>query len=235
MASKKKKYNLLTPNILKNGGVSLNPKQNKLQQTINKSTLTIVSGPAGCSKTFSSCYTALKMLSEKKIEQIVITKPLIESSSPMGYLPGPIDEKINPYMKSFISTFNKIIGDDITKELMANEVIITEPLNFMRGETYDNSVILLDEGQNLNMKDLMLWITRLGKDSKAVLMGDISQYDVKSSESNFKEFREIMQDVNGVGKFEFDKSDIVRNPFLIDITDKYEKWQSEQISKKRYN
>jgi phosphate starvation-inducible PhoH-like protein len=229
MASRKKKYNILTPSQLKSSNISLNSKQNILKNTIEKSTLTIVSGPAGCSKTFSTCYTALKMLSEKKIEQIVITKPLVESGQPMGHLPGPIDEKVNPYMKSFISTFNKIIGKEKTEELMFNDAIIIEPLNFMRGETYDHSIILLDEGQNLNMKSLMLWITRLGKDSSAVLMGDISQYDVKSSESNFKEFREIMEDVNGVSKFEFDKSDIVRNPFLIEITDRYEKWVKENF------
>jgi phosphate starvation-inducible PhoH-like protein len=192
---------------------------------IKNNSLTVVSGPAGTSKTFSTCYTALELLANKKIEQIILTKPLLESSFSMGFLPGSVEEKIEPYMKSYISTFKKLIGVEKFQELMINDVIKIETLNFMRGETYDNSILLLDEGQNLEMKDLMLWITRLGKDSKAVLMGDMSQYDVKENKSDFGKFRDILDGMKDFSIFEFGREDIVRNPFLIELTDRYEKWK----------
>lgn len=223
--SKKKKSNLLTMGYLKSTSVELNKKQKELNIIIKKNDLSIVSGPAGSSKTFSSCYTALELLANKEIEEIIITKPLLESSFSMGFLPGTIEEKTQPYMKSYISTFAKILGNEKTGELILNNVIKIETLNFMRGETYDNAVMLLDEGQNLEMKDLMLWITRLGKDSKAILMGDISQYDVKENKSDFSKFRDILRGMKGMEIFEFNKEDIVRNPFLIEVTDRYEKWK----------
>ena len=231
MKSKKKKTNLLTKSYLMSRNIELNKKQKDLNIKIKDNDLTIVSGPAGSSKTFSTCYTALEMLSNKETEQIIITKPLIESSYSVGFLPGTLDLKIEPFMKSFISTFNKIIGVEKTQELITNDVIKVETLNFMRGETYDNSIMLLDEGQNLEMKDLMLWITRLGKSSKAVLMGDISQYDVKSNKSNFVNFREILKGMNSFDIFEFGREDIVRNPFLIEVTDRYEKWKYDNERK----
>lgn len=223
--SNKKKYNLFNKANLTQlkKDVELNPKQTKLNSLIKKNTFTIVSGPAGTSKTFSTCYTALELLGNSKIEEIIITKPLIESSYSMGFLPGSLEEKIEPYMKSYISTFTKMIGVEKFQELRLNGVIKIETLNFMRGETYDNSILLLDEAQNLEMKDLMLWITRLGKNSKAVLMGDISQYDIKEHKSSFRHFRDILEGMANYSKFEFERLDIVRNPFLIDITDRYER------------
>tara|TARA_R110000772_G_scaffold20466_5_gene56898 strand:- start:53751 stop:54497 length:747 start_codon:yes stop_codon:yes gene_type:complete len=225
--SRKKKNNLFNTthlNKLKTS-VELNTKQKTLNDIIRNNSLTVVSGPAGTSKTFSTCYTALELLANKKIEEIILTKPLLESSFSMGFLPGSIEEKIEPYMKSYISTFKKLIGVEKFQELMINDVIKIETLNFMRGETYDNSILLLDEGQNLEMKDLMLWITRLGKDSKAVLMGDMSQYDVRENQSDFGKFRDILNGMNDFSIFEFSREDIVRNPFLIEVTDRYEKWK----------
>lgn len=223
--SRVKKCNLFKPNDFNKINVELKPKQNILKSTIKSNTLTIVSGPAGTSKTFSTCYTALELLSKKEIDEIILTKPLLESSYSMGFLPGTLEEKIQPYMKSYLSTFAKMIGEDKVQELILNEVIKIETLNFMRGETYDRSIMLLDEAQNLEMKDLMLWITRLGSDSRAVLMGDVSQYDVKEGKSNFKNFMDILEGMKDMKSFRFEREDIVRNPFLIEVTDRYEKWK----------
>tara|TARA_R110000772_G_scaffold55_8_gene337 strand:- start:2773 stop:3519 length:747 start_codon:yes stop_codon:yes gene_type:complete len=225
--SRKKKTNLFNATHLSKMKtiIQLNPKQKTLNDIIRKNSLSVVSGPAGTSKTFSTCYTALELLANKKIEEIILTKPLLESSFSMGFLPGSIEEKIEPYMKSYISTFKKLIGVEKFQELMLNDVIKIETLNFMRGETYDHSILLLDEGQNLEMKDLMLWITRLGKGSKAVLMGDMSQYDVRENQSDFGKFRDILDGMEDFSIFEFSREDIVRNPFLIELTDRYEKWK----------
>lgn len=233
--SRKKKTNIFhTTDLSKlKASVKLNKKQKDLNGIIKNNSLSVISGPAGTSKTFTTCYTALELLGNKKVESIVITKPLLESSFSMGFLPGSIEEKVSPYMKSYISTFNKMIGIEKTQELILNEVIKIETLNFMRGETYDDSIMLLDEGQNLEMKDLMLWITRLGKNSKAVLMGDISQYDVKENQSDFGKFRDILDGMSDFSIFEFGREDIVRNPFLIEVTDRYEKWKYETKSSKR--
>lgn len=225
--SRKKKSNLFHSTDLKKmkSNIELTPKQNILNDVIKNNSLTIVSGPAGTSKTFTTCYTALELLGNRKIEEIIITKPLLESSFSMGFLPGTVEEKIEPYMKSYISTFKKMVGVEKLKELMSNDVIKIETLNFMRGETYDGAILLLDEGQNLDMKDLMLWITRLGNNSKAVLMGDVSQYDVRENKSNFKSFRDILKGMDDFDIFEFEREDIVRNPFLVEVTDRYERWK----------
>lgn len=223
--SRKTKRNMFNQTDFKKIKIDLTKNQDKLVKIINQNTLTLVTGPSGTSKTFTSCFSALKLLSQKKIQKIVITKPIIESSKSLGYLPGSVDLKIEPYMKSYISTFIKLIGKEKTDELLRNDIISIQTLNFMRGDTFDDSMLILDESQNLPVKDLMLWITRLGKNSKAVCMGDVSQYDVKKSESGFSTFKDIMTDIDGFSFFEFERSDIVRNKFLIDVTDSYEKWK----------
>jgi phosphate starvation-inducible PhoH-like protein len=208
--------------------IVLTPKQQELYKSIRNNIFTIVQGPAGTSKTFTACYTSLCLLADRKIDKIVITKPIQESGENLGFLPGDIDEKTAPFMRSYITNFEKIIGRQSTEFLKSNGDICVEPLAYMRGVTYDNSIILLDEAQNATMKQLVLWITRLGKNSKAVLMGDISQYDIKKRDSRFLEFIEMVKGVEDVNTFEFNSDDIVRNKFLIDIVNKYEEWKMDK-------
>ena len=132
-------------------------------------------------------------------------------------------------MKSYFSNFEKIIGRASFEFMRTNGDIIVEPLAYMRGTTYDNCIMLLDEAQNCTMTQLMLWVTRLGNDSKAMMMGDVSQYDIKKRDSKFLEFIELISDVEQVNNFKFTSEDIVRNKFLIDIVNKYEKWKNENI------
>jgi phosphate starvation-inducible protein PhoH len=176
--------------------------------------------------TFTACYTALALLADKKIEQIILTKPIQESGESLGFLPGTKEEKTDPFMKSYFSNFEKIIGRASFEFMRASGEIIVEPLAYMRGTTYDNAIMLLDEAQNCTMTQLMLWVTRLGRDSKAIMMGDISQYDIKKRDSKFLEFIDLISDVEQVYNFKFNAEDIVRNKFLIDIVNKYEKWKS---------
>jgi len=208
--------------------IILTPKQQELYKSIRNNIFTIVQGPAGTSKTFTACYTSLCLLADRKIDKIIITKPIQESGENLGFLPGDIDEKTAPYMRSYITNFEKILGKQSTEFLKTSGDICVEPLAYMRGVTYDNSIILLDEAQNATMKQLVLWITRLGKNSKAVLMGDISQYDIKKRDSRFLEFIEMVKGVEDVSTFEFNSDDIVRNKFLIDIVNKYEEWKMDK-------
>jgi phosphate starvation-inducible PhoH-like protein len=208
-------------------GIELSPKQNELYKGIRNNTLTVCQGPAGTSKTFTACYTSLALLADKKIDQIILTKPIQESGENLGFLPGTVEEKVDPYMKSYFSNFEKIIGKAQFEWLKATEQIIVEPLAYMRGTTYDRSIMLLDEAQNCTMTQLMLWVTRLGNESKAILMGDVSQYDIKKRDSKFIEFIDLIDGVGSVNNFRFGPEDIVRNKFLIDIVNRYEKWKHE--------
>lgn len=207
--------------------IELTEKQHELYKCIRNNTFTMVQGPAGTSKTFTSCYASLALLADRKINTIILTKPIKESGEELGYLPGDINDKVGVYMRSYFSNFEKIIGKENVSHLSSKDKIKIEPLAYMRGNTYDNSIILLDEAQNATIKQLMLWITRLGKNSKAVLMGDISQYDIKKRESKFFDFIQMVSDIKNVGSFSFSKEDIVRNEILIEIVDRYEKMKSE--------
>lgn len=207
--------------------VRLSDKQNELYKGIRSSILSVVHGPAGTSKTFTTCYTALALLADKKVERIIITKPIQESGENLGALPGNINEKIDPYRQSYYTTFVKIIGKQTTDFLFSTEEIVFEPLAYMRGSTYDNCVMLLDESQNSSIKQLMLWSTRLGKDSKAVMMGDTSQYDVRKRDSGYNDFIKMVDGMNDLFMFEFSNEDIVRNKFLVELANRYDKYRSE--------
>ena len=229
--TKQQKKGLLTRELFQNSNnVELSPKQLKLFKSIRNNILTVVHGPAGTSKTFSTCYTALSLLADKKIEQIIITTPTVESGHPLGLLPGDVKDKIDPYVKSYYSNFCKILDQKMIDGLFSSEEIIFEPLAYMRGTTFDNCVMLLDECQNSNLPTLMLWATRLGKDSKAVMMGDTSQYDVKRRDSGYLDFIDMTSGMQDLTEFKFSNEDIVRNKFLIDLTNRYDKFRSEQGS-----
>jgi len=228
-------------NDLERSGVVLNPRQSDLYKGIRNNTLTICQGPAGTSKTFTACYTALALLADQKIERIILTKPIQESGEQLGFLPGTIQEKTDPYMKSYFSNFEKIIGKGQLEWMKATGEIVVETLAYMRGTTYDNCIMLLDEAQNSTMTQLMLWVTRLGNNSKAIMMGDVSQYDIKKSDSRFLDFINIYKEDSDIFNFSFKPEDIVRNKFLINIVEKYEKWKAEnekivnnEINKKKY-
>lgn len=215
----------LTRQEIENCGVILTPKQNLLYKGIRNNILTVTHGPAGVSKTFSTCYAALSLLADKKIERIIITKPIQESGENLGALPGSIAEKIDPYKRSYYTTFCKIIGKQSTDFLFSTEEIVFEPLAYMRGSTYDNCIMLLDEAQNSSIKQIILWVTRIGKDSKAVMMGDTSQYDVRKRDSGYVDFIEMVRGMNNLYLHEFTNEDIVRNPFLIELTNRYDKYR----------
>ena len=222
-----RKKNSLSKVEFQKSNVQLTPKQNDLYKGIRNNILTVVHGPAGTSKTFSTCYTALALLADKKIERIIITKPIQESGENLGFLPGSMEDKLHPYRQSYYNSFCKIIGRQNTDFLFASEEIIFEPLAYMRGSTYDNAIMLLDECQNASIKQLMLWVTRLGKDSKAVMMGDTSQYDVRKKDSGYNDFIKLVDGMSDMNMFEFKNEDIVRNKFLIEIANRYDKYRSE--------
>lgn len=221
----KNKKKVFTKSDFDKCGIELTQKQHQLYKTIRNNVLTIVQGPAGTAKTFVACYTALGLLADGKINKIIITKPIVDAGESIGYLPGDIDQKVGVYMKSYISTFEKILGKFLTEVLITSGIIEINLLAYMRGDTFDNSIMILDECQNVLISQLMLWATRLGKNSYAVMCGDVSQYDIKEKDAKFLQFIKFTEGMKEVANFKFEKEDIVRNKFLIELTDRYEKWK----------
>lgn len=203
--------------------IFLTDKQTQLLDVLKDNTVALITGPAGTAKTFMVCYYAIYQYAIGEIEHIILTKPLQEAGERMGFLPGDIQEKINPMFESFKSNFVKIIGTTKYQKLIKDDVIKQEPLAFMRGKTYSKSLIIGDEFQNSTWKQTMMFLTRMDKDSKVILNGDVSQYDIDKKIVSILAIKEMIKDIEGVGIFEFNKHDIMRHPILIEITDRYEK------------
>lgn len=211
-----------------NEKIKLKEHQIEYSNKIKNNRITCVTGAAGTSKTFTACYTLLKLLFEQKIDKIIFTKPVKESGENLGFLPGTIEEKLAPYMESFIYTCKEILGDENINFLIENGYIENRPLAYMRGITFNRTGMFLDEAQNVDYKQLMLYITRIGIDSKIIIAGDVSQLDIKRNLSFLFKAIELFKPVDGVSVHEFSREDIVRDPILIQITDIYEKWIETQ-------
>lgn len=207
--------------------VQLRQSQRKYLNTIENNEITFCYGPAGTSKTFTACYAALKLLKEKKIKEIVLCKPIQEAGEKLGFLPGDKEDKVDPYMKSYKSNIEKILGVEETKVLFDKRIIRFEPLAYMRGDTFDDALMILDEAQNATFKQLMLFVTRMGRDSKVIVTGDVSQHDIAASRVSLPDFIELIKSVRGVGMHVFGDGDIVRAKILQDIVKRYDQWRTD--------
>lgn len=212
----------------------LTQKQKELTHVVKNHDIILITGPAGTAKTFSSCYIALQLLADsvlnnKKINKIILCKPLVESGEKLGFLPGKVEDKINPFIETYINSFKKIIKTEFVLENLFNEGFIEfRPIAYMRGATYDDAILILDEVQNCDLTQLMLFITRMGNDSKIIMSGDVSQYDIQLNRVGVNDFREIARNVAGFIEYKFDYTDILRNKILIELTENYEKFKYEK-------
>lgn len=244
MAKKRKKAVEIVPENMKpiatkkkkDEYVKVNFKHTTFTETqkdfINKilnNDVTFVYGPAGCSKTYSTCYTALQMLQERKIKQIIITKPIQESGEKLGFLPGSLEEKVLPYLESFYGNIEKIIEKEDLKKLIEAELLLAKPLAYLRGATFDDCIMILDEAQNCDFRQLMLYLSRMGKNTKVIIAGDVEQSDVDENIIALPKFIEMVKNIKGISVHEFGRNDIVRNPLLIEITDRYSDWKKNNM------
>lgn len=213
--------------------VSLFPKQVELFKILENpdNKIILISGPAGTAKTFMTCYYTISALCKTDFEKGIFTKPLEESGERLGFLPGDIKEKTEPFFESYKHNLLKILKKDMVDKFFDKKLIEYKPLAYLRGTSFENNLLVIDEAQNADLRQIMLFVTRMGKGSKVIILGDTSQYDIKGSESGLTRFKNMISGVEGVAEFRFEKEDIQRDPILIEITDRYEKMMAEAKSK----
>lgn len=203
------------------------PNQRHYYETIMDNQITIATGVAGTAKTFLACYAALIQLTEGDVEEIIITKPTIEIGKTQGYLPGDLDEKMEPFTASVVNCFHQLIGEAQTNNLMySKKKIKVLPLQMIRGLTLDDCFIICDEGQNADYPQLKALLTRLGENSTLVINGDVEQTDLKES-SGLPAAIQVLDGIEGVGFVEFGIDDIVRSGIVKDIIISYHNYEKK--------
>ena len=186
-------------------------------------------GPAGTGKTYLAVAAAAAALQEKAIKRIVLCRPAVEAGERLGFLPGDIAEKINPYLRPLYDSLFDIIGFEKVEKLLERSVIEIAPLAFMRGRTLNDSFIILDEAQNTTPEQMKMFLTRLGFGSKAVVTGDITQVDLPDGKkSGLREVRRILEHVDGLQFFDFSDRDVVRHPLVAKIVTAYDRNDREK-------
>ncbi len=204
-------------------------KQKEYLKAISENDLSFGIGPAGTGKTFLAIAMALNHLLGKKIERIVLTRPVVEAGEKLGFLPGDIQQKVNPYFRPIYDALYHLIGFEKTAELIEKEIIEIAPLAYMRGRTIDNAFIILDEGQNTLNSQMKMFLTRFGQNSKVVITADISQIDLPDpKKSGIFMAIKVLKNIRGIKVVTMSKKDIVRHPLVQKIIDAYEKVEGEQ-------
>lgn len=212
-----------------------NESQKKFSNLIDKSTITICAGPAGTGKTYIACAKALKLLKmDTNYSKIILVKSVTElEGESIGYLKGDLKEKMYQYMLSFIDNFNKIIGEDLTTKMMDMGIIQVLPLTYIRGRSIDNAIIIVDESQNISLKNMRSTLTRIGENSKMIVMGDTKQVDLKDKRlSSLDKVISMFEEKDGFGTMSFQVKDIVRHPIVKMIEDEFDKLDEEDQNKR---
>lgn len=206
-----------------------NANQEALVEAFNNNDLTFALGPAGTGKTYIAIALAVRALKNREARKIILSRPAVEAGEKLGFLPGDMKDKIDPYLQPLYDALEDMIPALKLKEYMESKVIQIAPLAFMRGRTLNDAVIVLDEAQNTTTHQLKMFLTRLGHDAKMIVTGDTSQIDLpRSTQSGLVQALRVLRNVRGVGRIEFTKADIVRHPLVQRIVDAYEKFEDKE-------
>jgi phosphate starvation-inducible PhoH-like protein len=221
---------VLTQNILSSRGRTIRPKtlnQKRYVDAIDKHTVVFGIGPAGTGKTYLAMAKAVQALQSKQVNRIILTRPAVEAGERLGFLPGTLYEKIDPYLRPLYDALHDMLDPDSIPRLMAAGTIEVAPLAYMRGRTLNDAFILLDEAQNTNPEQMKMFLTRLGFDSKVVITGDITQIDLPGgTKSGLRQVREILDGVPDVHFSMLTSTDVVRHKLVGRIVDAYEQYDS---------
>src|SRR3954469_8642589 len=223
---------VLTLNILSNRGRTIRPKtvnQKRYVEAIDKHTIVFAIGPAGTGKTYLAIAKAVQALQAKQVNRIILTRPAVEAGERLGFLPGTLYDKIDPYLRPLLDALHDMLDPESIPKLMAAGTIEVAPLAYMRGRTLNDAFIILDEAQNTTPEQMKMFLTRLGFGSRIVVTGDITQVDLPGGQrSGLRVVREILEGVDDVNFSILSSGDVVRHRLVGDIVDAYEKWQVVQ-------
>ena len=203
--------------------------QQLLVKAFENNDLVFATGPAGSGKTFVAIALAVKALKNKEVRKIILSRPAVEAGEKLGFLPGEMKDKLDPYLQPLYDALQDMIPAAKLKEYMENNVIQIAPLAFMRGRTLNDAVIILDEAQNTTTHQTKMFLTRLGMNAKMIVTGDVTQIDLPpSTTSGLIQAMQILKGVNGIGKIEFTKKDIVRHKLVQRIVEAYDKFDDKR-------
>jgi len=206
-------------------GFIIKPKttnQKKLVEAVAKNDLVFALGPSGTGKTYVSVAMAVKALKNKEVKKIIITRPAVEAGENLGFLPGDLKEKIDPYLRPVYDALDDMIPFEKLKYYQENRIIEIAPLAYMRGRTLNDAFILLDEAQNTSPMQIKMFLTRMGPNSKVIINGDLSQIDLPlHTRSGLKEAVKILENVKGISFIHFTSKDVIRHKIVKDIIDAY--------------
>lgn len=203
--------------------------QQKLVKAFESNDLVFALGPAGSGKTYVAIALAVRALKNKEVKKIILSRPAVEAGEKLGFLPGDMKDKIDPYLQPLYDALQDMIPTVKLKEYMDNNVIQIAPLAFMRGRTLSDAIIILDEAQNTTPHQIKMFLTRLGLNAKMVITGDMTQIDLPVSQSSgLIQALQILKGVPGIGRIEFNKKDIVRHKLVQRIVEAYEKYDEKK-------
>lgn len=203
------------------------PHQQQLVEAFANNDLTFALGPAGTGKTYVAIALAVRALKNKEVKRIILSRPAVEAGEKLGFLPGDMKDKIDPYLQPLYDALEDMIPPMKLKEYMESNVIQIAPLAFMRGRTLNDAIIILDEAQNTTTHQIKMFLTRLGMNGKMIITGDVTQIDLpRSVTSGLVQSLRVLKDVKGIGRVEFDRSDIVRHRLVQRIVEAYERWDA---------
>lgn len=222
---------LLSQAILTNRGKSIRPKtlgQKQYVDAIDHNTIVFGIGPAGTGKTYLAMAKAVQALQRKEVERIILTRPAVEAGERLGYLPGTLTDKIDPYLRPLYDALNEMMDPEIVPKLLAAGTIEVAPLAYMRGRTLNNSFIVLDEAQNTTPEQMKMFLTRLGHGSRIVVTGDVTQVDLPSGASGLQLVTRVLGDIDDIHFARLTSADVVRHTLVGRIVDAYTRYDAEK-------
>ncbi|CAB4996760.1 unannotated protein [freshwater metagenome] len=223
---------VLSLNIVSNRGRTIRPKtanQKRYVDAIEENTITFGIGPAGTGKTYLAMAKAVAALQAKKVTRIILTRPAVEAGEHLGFLPGSLSEKIDPYLRPLFDALHDMLDHEAIPRLLASGVIEVAPLAYMRGRTLNDAFVILDEAQNTTPEQMKMFLTRLGFGSKMVITGDVTQVDLPNGNySGLKVIRGILENIEDICFMELNSEDVVRHRLVGDIVDAYSRFDEQR-------